>query len=129
MVDTQGNLLRVAVHPANFQDRDGALLVLTRLARAFDTIKLIWADYGYVAQWLRTWVGEHLEATLVFVKPSLTREGVRLLPRRWVVERTFAWFGRYRRLSKDYEALPQVSETWIYLAMAHRTARRLARYP
>ena len=129
MVDTQGNLLRVAVHPANLQDRDGALLVLTRVGRAFDSIRRIWADHGYLAQWLRTWVGSHLDATLEFVKPSATRTGQRLLPRRWVVERSFAWQGRNRRLSKDYEACPEVSEVWIYMAMARRSLRRLARYP
>jgi putative transposase len=128
-VDTQGNLLRIVVHQANIQDRDGALLVGAQLGRSFQGLKVIWFDSGYLAQSVRVWFADELAVTALFVKPSLTREGQRLLPKRWVVERTFAWINRSRRLSKDYESLPQVSETWIYMAMARRSAHYLATHP
>lgn len=114
------------VHPASLQDRDGALLVLCRLKPDFPRLSLIWADGGYRGQ-LVDWVLLSLDCILEIVSPPAGVKGFRLLPRRWVVERTLAWLGKYRRLSKDYEALPQVSEAFIYLAMVHIMVRRLAR--
>ena len=124
VVDTLGLILAVVVHAANVQDRDGAKLVLARLAGRFPHLALIWADGGYAGQLVdrvrTTW---HWLLTIVS-KPTDT-PGFVVLPKRWIVERTFGWLGRCRRLSKDYEALPETSETWIYVAMIHLMLRRL----
>ena len=124
VVDTMGLLLAVTVHAANVQDRDGAKLVLQKLAGRFPRLQLIWADGGYAGQ-LITWVQELGGWLLEIVKrPDESRFVV--LPRRWVVERTFAWLGRHRRLSKDYEALPESSETFILIATIYLMLHRLA---
>lgn len=115
------------VHPANLQDRDGALLVLSKLWGLFPRLRLIWADGGYAGS-LVEWVMTHLCCTLRIVKRTNKTAGFQVLPRRWVVERTFAWLNCSRRLSKDYEALPQVSEAFIYAAMVRLMVRRLARH-
>jgi putative transposase len=124
VVDTLGLLLVVVVHAANIQDRDGAKLVLAKLVGRFPRLKLIWADGGYAGQlveWVRTLGGWLLE----IVKRPPDSHQFQVLPRRWVVERTFAWLGRCRRLSKDYEELPQTSEAWVQIAMIHLMLRRL----
>ena len=124
MVDTLGLVLAVAVHAADIQDRDGAKLVLRKLKGGFARLGLIWADAGYGGQFIE-WVQEFGGWVLEIVRRrELHRFTV--LPRRWVVERTFAWLGRYRRLSKDYEALPQTSEALIYIAMINLMLHRLA---
>ena len=118
-------LLGVVAHPADIQDRDGAKVVIDKLAVRFPEIRLIWADGGYAGK-LVQWVWEHTGYVLDIVRrPRGSREFI-VLPRRWVVERTLAWLGRYRRLSKDYEALPSSSEAWIRIAMTHLMLRRLA---
>jgi putative transposase len=124
VVDTMGLLLAVVVHPANLQDRDGAKLVLHKLKGRFPRLRLIWADGGYAGQ-LIEWARELGDWLLEIVKRPDERRFV-LLPRRWVVERTFAWLGRYRRLSKDYEALTESSEAFIHIAMTRLMLRRLA---
>ena len=119
-----GLLLAVTVHAANVQDRDGAKLVLQKLAGRFPRLQLIWADGGYAGQ-LIAWVQELGGWLLEIVKrPDESRFVV--LPRRWVVERTFAWLGRHRRLSKDYEALTESSETFILIATIYLMLHRLA---
>jgi putative transposase len=127
-VDTLGLVWMVVVHSAGVQDRDGARLVLERfLERVKDGLKrleLIWAD-GIYAGDLVGWVQEKLAVVLEIVKRSDDVAGFVVLPHRWVIERTFAWLGRYRRLSKDYEFLPESSETMIYLAMINLMLRRL----
>ena len=128
-MDTLGLVLAVVVHAANIQDRDGAKLVLERLRHKFSRLRCIWADGGYAGQlvtWvrqLRVWRKLRLE---IVSRPEGTK-GFVLLPKRWVVERTFAWLGRYRRLSKDYEFHTQTSETLIHVAMINVMVRRLAR--
>jgi transposase len=124
IVDTLGLLLAIAVHPANIQDRDGAKLVLAKLVGQFSRLKLIWADGGYAGK-LIEWTQEVGHWILEIVKRSDDVTGFQILPKRWIVERTFAWFGRYRRLSKDYETLTESSEAIIYLAMIHLMLRRL----
>lgn len=119
-----GLLLIVVVHAANIQDRDGAKFVLTRLVGKFGRLKLIWADGGYAGK-LIEWTRELGRWVLEIVKRSDDLTGFVVLPKRWIVERTFSWFGRYRRLSKDYETLPESSESVIYLAMTHLMIRRL----
>ena len=126
VVDTLGLLLDVVVHEADIQDRDGAKLVLERLKGRFSRLTLIWADGGYAGK-LIEWVKEFAFWTLEIVKRNDDVKGFHVLPRRWVVERTFGWLGRYRRLSKDYEQLPENSEAMILLGMINLMSRRLAR--
>lgn len=124
LVDTMGLLLLVVVHPGNVQDRDGAKLLLAKAKDLFPRLKLLWADGGYAGK-LIGWVKETCNWVLEIVKRSDAVKGFKLLPRRWVVERTFGWLGRYRRLSKDYERLPQSSEAMVYLGMTRLMLRRL----
>lgn len=126
LVDTTGLLMAVAVTAASVQDRDGARLLLTRLGGACKKLRLIWVDGGYRGQ-LVTWVAERFRFRLRPVLRPKERKGFTLLPRRWVVERTFAWLNHYRRLSKDYEGLEATSEAMIYIAMIRIMLRRLAR--
>ncbi len=126
VVDTVGNLLEVVVHAADIQDRDGAKLVFDKLAESTkQALEKIWADGGYRGQ-LIDWVHEHLDIILEIVERDPALKYFQLLPRRWVVERTFAWLGRYRRLSKDYEKCTRSSEGIIYLASIHTMLKRLA---
>jgi transposase len=139
LIDTTGLLLKVVVHPADVQDRDGAKLLLTGLAERFPRLAKLWVDAAYQGP-CATWIAETLGWTVEVVRkpsawvwvgpgqePPTRPAGFQVLPRRWVVERTFAWLGRYRRLSKDYEVLPATEETWIYLAMSRLMTARLAR--
>jgi putative transposase len=114
------------VHPANVQDRDGAKLVLEEAKERNPRLALVWADGGYAGQ-LVEWVKTVCHWTLQIVKRSDDIQGFVVLPRRWVVERTFAWLGKYRRLSKDYEAQVETSEAMIYAVMTHLMIRRLAK--
>lgn len=123
MVDTQGLLITVVVHSANIQDRQGAKAVFIEAMDDAPNLELVWADQGYQGQ-LEKSVPIVCDWTLTIVKR--TEPGFKLLPRRWVVERTFAWLGRHRRLSKDYEQLPEVSEAMIYVAMVRLMLKRLA---
>jgi len=124
VVDTLGLLLAVMVHAANVQDRDGAKDVLRKLKGRFPRLLLIWADGGYAGK-LLDWARGFGRWTVEIVKRSDDAKGFEVLPRRWVVERTFAWLGRYRRLSKDYEELPQSSETMVFLSMINLMIHRL----
>ena len=126
VVDTIGLLLVVIVHSANIQDRDGAKLVLEQIKGNFSRLELIWADAVYSGK-LVDWVKEVCNWMLVIVKRSDDIKGFQVLPRRWVVERTFGWLGRYRRLSKDYEGLTESSQTHTYAAIIHIMVRRLGR--
>lgn len=119
-----GMILFVMVHGANVQDRDGARLVFEAVRASFSRLRLIWADGGYAGQ-LVEWVDSCCGWVLHIVKRPDGAKGFEVLPRRWVVERTFAWLGRYRRLSKDYEQLTRNSESMIHLAMIHVMVRRL----
>ena len=124
VVDTLGLLLAVVVHAADIQDRIGAKSVLRKLRGLFPRLRLIWADGGYsgtLIAWTRRWCGWALS----ILKRRDAVSGFVVLPKRWIEERTFAWFGRYRRLSKDYETLTQSSEAVIYLTMIHLMIRRL----
>lgn len=114
------------VHPANVQDRDGAKAVLELLLGRFPRLRLIWADGGYRGK-LIEWTKLLGPWTLEIVKRNDDVTGFSVLPRRWIVERTFAWLGRYRRLSKDYEAVPESSESMILIAMINLMSRRLAK--
>jgi putative transposase len=126
VVDTLGLILAVVVHPANIQDRDGAKLVLEKLLGLFPRLKLIWADGGYAGK-LVDWTAQLGQWVLEIVRRNDDLKGFVVLPRRWIVERTFGWLGRYRRLSKDYEELPATSENMILLAMTSLMLRRLTK--
>ncbi len=126
LVDTMGLLLMVVVHTANIQDRDGARQVLEKVKGTLSCLLLIWADGGYAGQ-LVDWVKASCGWVLEIVKRSDDIKGFQVLPHRWVVERTFGWLGRYRRLSKDYEGLTQSSEALVYAAMIHLMVKRLGR--
>jgi len=125
LVDTLGLVLTVVVHAADVQDRDGAKLVLAQGRLDVPRLHLIWADGGYAGE-LVDWVSSTYGWTLEIVKRPADMVGFQVLPRRWVVERTLAWLGRYRRGSKDYEYLPKTSETMVYVAMTRLMVKRLA---
>jgi len=130
LVDVIGLLLTVVVHKANEQDRSGARKLLVRAAsKGFTRLQLIWADGGYHSDPLFTWLKALTGWILDIVSRPEGSKGFVLLPRRWVVERTFAWLGNYRRLSKDYEQLSQSSEAMIYIAMIHLMLQRLGSNP
>ena len=124
VVDTMGLLLAVVVHPADIQDRDGAKLVLSKLLGRFPRLQLIWADSAYAGQ-LVNWAFALGGWLVEVVKRARNSHSFEVLPRRWVVERTLGWLGRNRRLSKDYEELPESSEAWVYIAMIHLMLKRL----
>jgi putative transposase len=117
-------VLEVVVHSADIQDRDGAKLVLKKVKKWLPKLKLIWADGSYAGK-LIAWVAAICGWKLEIVKRSDDVKGFKVLPKRWIVERTFGWLGRYRRLSKDYEYYPRTSENMIYAAMIHLMVRRL----
>jgi len=118
----------VIVHSAGIQDRAGAKQVLTALIARFPGLHLLWADGGYAGK-LVGWVATVLQRTLVIVKRPRHTKGFQVLQWRWIVERTFGWLNRSRRLSKDFEALPATTETWIRIAMIQLMVRRLAAQP
>lgn len=119
-----GLLLKVVVHSADIQDRDGAKLVFKRMKKYFKRLKLIWADGGYAGK-LISFVDRYYNCILEIVKRTDDLKGFKVLPKRWIVERTFGWFNNYRRLSKDYEYDPKTSETMIYIAMTSLMLKRL----
>lgn len=120
-----GLILAVVVHAANIQDREGAMLVLNLLVGKAPRLKKVWADGGYAGQ-LVGWAAEAGGWFLEIVKRTDKLPGFVVLPKRWIVERTFGWFGRYRRLSKDYEQTTQSSEAMIRIAMINLMLHRLA---
>lgn len=143
LVDTLGLLVALKVHAADISDCDGACLVLAGLPKRFPRIKKLWTDSGYNGRF-RTWATEHLsdwdveigthwwtgiKGILVApdVEPLPIPSGFHVLPKRSLVERTFAWLDQSRRLSKDYERLPATSETFVYAALSRLMLRRLAR--
>jgi putative transposase len=121
-------LLSVVVTAASVQDRDGAMSLLDVLRHRWSRLRVIWADQAYAGDliawvWaLRPW----RKVRLAIVKRPEGTKGFLLLPKRWIVERTFAWLGRYRRLAKDDEYLPHTSEALMQVAMIHLMVRRLA---
>jgi putative transposase len=124
-VDTLGLLLSVAVIAASVQERDGALQLLARTSSGGKKLRRIWVDGGYRGPALAAWVTARFRFVLQVVLRREEQLGFVVLPRRWVVERTFAWLNFNRRLSKDYEALTDTSEAMIYIAMTRLMLRRL----
>jgi putative transposase len=152
LVDTEGFIVALNVHPADIMDRDGIKLVLEERVRAqLPRMQLLWLDAGYngrgkgkdwveqttgwrvetvkaVHRYKRYWVPNDLPPEQIDWSQYLPAPGFHVIPRRWVVERTFAWLSHQRRLSKEYERLTTTSEAWIYLAMSRIMLRRLTRF-
>ena len=125
-VDTAGLLLAVVVTMAGIQDRDGGARLLALLRERFSTVTLVWADGGYAGR-LVIWAKKVLSLTVQVVKRTDDLAGFKILPRRWVVERTFGWISKHRRCVRDYETLPEHHETMVYISMIMVMSRRLAR--
>jgi putative transposase len=124
LVDTLGMVLAVLILTADIQDRDGARSLLEKIKARFPRLQKIWADGGYsgtVIDGVKQLCGWVLE----IVKRNDTAKGFEVLPHRWIVERTFGWFNRYRRLSKHYEGLTTSGEAMVYIAMITLMTKRL----
>ncbi|WP_067896077.1 IS5 family transposase [Nocardia vaccinii] len=124
--DTSGLLLAVVVTAASIQDRDAAHRLLTALRARFATVSLVFADGGYAGR-LLVWAKSVLALTVQIVKRVDTATGFEVLPRRWVVERSFGWLAKHRRTVRDYETRPDHHEAIVYIAAIHALTRRLAR--
>ena len=118
----------VVVHGADVQDRDGARAVIRKIRFDCPRLQKLWADGGYAGK-LEEWVAQFAGWKLEIVRRRDAVAGFEVLPKRWIVERTFAWLSRYRRLSKDYEFYAQTAENVIYLAMINLMLHRLAPEP
>ena len=136
-MDTCGLVLRAHFHAASLHDRDGGHRLLTdELKEEMPRLAIVWADAAYTG-WFREWVGEkrgwrvevpqHPDRQLWRYGLEEKPRGFQVLPRRWVIERTFAWLGQARRLAKDYERLPETAVAMIYAAMSRLMLRTLAR--
>ncbi|MFT6008890.1 MAG: putative transposase [Parasphingorhabdus sp.] len=127
ITDTCGFLVFILVHTADLQDRDGAVDVLKAIRFRFPWLRHVFADGGYAGNKLKAAIQNHGSWTLEIIKRSDTARGFELLPRRWVVERTFAWLGRCRRLAKDWERSVESSTAWATIASIRMLTRRIAR--
>jgi putative transposase len=116
--------MKVLVHSAGMQDRDGAKLVLEGIKVDHPSLEKLWADSAYRGELIK-WVKELTGIELEIVKRTDDLSGFVIVPKRWVGERTLGWLNRFRRLSKDYEANPRHSESFIYVAMTYLMLRRL----
>lgn len=128
VVDTLGLMFGLVVHAADIQDRDGAPVILASIRTLCPWMRHIFADGGYAGPKLRGALDRIGKWTVEIVKRSDANGGFKVLPRRWVVERTFAWLGRCRRLAKDWEKSIASSEAWINVAHIRLTTRRITRY-
>lgn len=128
LTDTCGFLVLILVHAADIQDRDGAVDVLKAIRQRFPWLRHVFADGGYAGQKLRDAITCHGDWTIEIIKRSDVAKGFKVLPRRWVVERTFAWLGRCRRLAKDWETSVSSSTAWALIASIRMLSRRTARY-
>ena len=111
------------VLPAAPTDWDGAVEVFKRVGTGLPRLAKVWADSAYRVDALATWIGANARWVLEVVTGRPGQTTFEVQPMRWIVERTFGWFGRYRRLSKDYETYPRNSEAWIYISAIHRMSR------
>lgn len=127
VTDTDGNLLAARVHTADVQDRDGAVGVIGDAKDSFPTLSLLYADGGYAGNKLELEMLKTDGPKIEIVRRADDAKGFVVIARRWVVERTFAWLGRCRRLAKDWEASIASSEAWTLIASIRRLARRVAR--
>ncbi len=127
VTDTLGLMVGLIVHSADIQDRDGAPELLNSIRHAFPWLRHVFADGGYAGPKLRGKLAKCGDWTMEIVKRSDTAKGFEIIPRRWVVERTFAWLNRCRRLAKDWEKTIASAEAWITIAHIRLVTRRLAR--
>jgi transposase len=127
VTDTEGRLIALCVHPADVQDRHGAPALLKTATDTYATLRHVYADRGYAGPKLRAALASLPNCTVEIVRPPPGKKGFTVLPRRWVIERSFAWFSRNRRLAKDFEATTQAAEAWFFLASIQAALRRLAR--
>jgi putative transposase len=127
VTDTEGSLLAVQVHPANLQDNHGAVPLLRIIGRMFPKLRHIFADRVYRGPKLLDAIADLGKWTIEIVTRSQSIGTFKAEPRRWVVERTFAWFGRNRRLAKDFEATIASATAWVHLAQLRLLSRQLAR--
>lgn len=127
VTDTEGNLVGLQVQAADVQDRDGAVDLLASIRSLCPWLRHLFADGGYGGDKLRDAMIPLGEWTIEIIKRSDAAQGFELLPRRWVVERTFAWLGRCRRLAKDFETTIESAMAWIFIAHIRRLTRRLIR--
>jgi transposase len=127
VTDTMGNILDAIVHTADIQDRDGAPGLIEFVKSNVPTLTKIFGDGGYGGEKLAAAIARIDGIALEIVKRSDTAKGFEILPKRWIVERTFAWLGRCRRLAKDWETSIASSETWLFLASIRRMTRAIAR--
>ena len=127
LTGTGGLLVAAMVHGAQIQDRDGAVPLLASVRPAFPWLRHVFADGGYAGPKLKNALAKLGQWTLEIIKRSDVGKGFKILPRRWVVERTFAWLGRNRRLAKDFEASIASAEAWLMIASIQLLVRRLAR--
>ena len=128
VTDTLGLLIGLLVHGADVQDRDGAPAVLKSIRHGFPWLRHVFADGAYGGPKLRGALEKIGDWTVEIIKRSDAAKGFEVLPRRWVVERTFAWLGRGRRLAKDWEKTIASAEAWLLIAHIRLVTRRLARY-
>ena len=128
VTDTLGPMVGLVVHSADIQDRDGAPEVLKSIRARWPWLRHVFADGGYAGPQLKGVMSRLGDWTIEIIKRSDTVKGFEVLPRRWVVERTFAWLGRCRRLAKDWEKSIDSAEAWIFVAHIRLLTRRLARY-
>lgn len=127
VTDTQGFLLAAQVHPANIQDPHGAAPLLRALRQSFPKLSHVFADRVYRGEQLKNAIADCGPWTIEIVERPPGVKGFQLLPRRWVVERSFAWLGRSRRLAKDFEATIPSATAWLFLANLRLLTRRLAK--
>lgn len=128
VVDTLGLLVGLVIHAADIQDRDGAPTVLRSILKRWPWLRHVFADGGYAGPKLKGALQKVGKFTLEIVKRTDKAKGFEVLPRRWVVERTFAWLGRCRRLAKDFERTIASAEAWVFIANIRLLTRRLARH-
>jgi transposase len=126
ITDTLGLLVGAVIHAANVQDRDGAANVLRAIRSSFPWLRHIFADGGYAGNKLKRALAKIGRWTIQIVKRSDTAQGFEVIPRRWVVERTFAWLGRNRRLAKDFERTIESATAWLFMASVQMITRRAA---
>ena len=127
VTDTEGHLVGLQVHAADIQDRDGAVSVVASIRSLYPWLRHLFADGGYAGDKLKDALTRFGKWTIEIIKRSEHSAGFEVLPRRWVVERTFAWLGRCRRLAKDFEASIASAVAWVLIAHIRRLVRRLAR--
>lgn len=127
VTDTAGNMLEAVVHTADIQDRDGAVALIQTVKERFSSLVKIFADGGYAGAKLASALTNVQDLVIEIVKRSDTAKGFVVLPKRWIVERTFAWLNRCRRLAKDWETLVTSSAAWVHIASIRRMVRSIAR--